>query len=38
MSLELRAYQLAGMDRLRRSYATGHRWPLFGSPTGSGKT
>jgi superfamily II DNA or RNA helicase len=35
---ELRPYQLDTLDRLRRSYATGHRWPLLAAPTGSGKT
>ena len=36
--LTLRDYQARDVDRIRRSYATGHRAPLYVLPTGGGKT
>lgn len=36
--IELRAYQQAGVDRLRAAYREGKRAPLFVLPTGGGKT
>lgn len=35
---DLRPYQSAALESLRRSLATGHKRPILVSPTGSGKT
>lgn len=34
----LRPYQVAGVNRLRAGYRSGHRSMLLCAPTGSGKT
>jgi superfamily II DNA or RNA helicase len=36
--IALRPYQKNDIDRLRRSFATGHRAPIYQLPTGGGKT
>lgn len=36
--IQLRDYQARDVERIRRSYATGHRAPLYVLPTGGGKT
>jgi superfamily II DNA or RNA helicase len=36
--MQLRQYQIDCVEALRASYASGHRAPLLGAPTGSGKT
>jgi superfamily II DNA or RNA helicase len=36
--LQLRPYQTEAIERLRESYASAHRAPLFQLPTGGGKT
>lgn len=36
--MDLRPYQLAALESLRRSLRRGHRRPILVSPTGSGKT
>jgi DNA repair protein RadD len=36
--IDLRPYQIRDIERLRRSFAAGHRAPLYQLPTGGGKT
>lgn len=38
MPLQLRDYQIAGIDAIRRSYQSGKRAPLYVLPTGGGKS